>query len=210
MNDSDVPRARRGRPRAQSVDAALKAATLELLGEVGYGQLTIDGVAGRAGVSRNAVYRRYRSKAELIFDVVFPSVEHSVLPDTGSLVGDLCAALVMFTDDFRRVEASRATGGLIADVQNDVDLRTRFRERVEAVADTAFGAVIDRALARGELDKAIPVPPLLHMLIGAALYRALVVDGGPEPVAEALRQLVASKPAEAQSPDDGGGDAKRG
>ena len=58
--DSDVPTLRGpGRPRDARADAAIATAVAELLAEVGYGALTIEGVAARAGVAKTTIYRRF-------------------------------------------------------------------------------------------------------------------------------------------------------
>jgi AcrR family transcriptional regulator len=51
--------------RAEVVDAVL-AATFVELGEVGYGGLSIESVAARAGVNKTTVYRRWRTRVELV------------------------------------------------------------------------------------------------------------------------------------------------
>jgi AcrR family transcriptional regulator len=79
-----------GRPRDPSRDEAIRAALLRLLGEVGYGGLTMDALAQAAGVGKATIYRRWRTKQDLIVDSV--SDLGSVLtvpPDTGSLREDL-------------------------------------------------------------------------------------------------------------------------
>src|SRR3954467_9338627 len=69
--DDEQPRV--GRPRDPRVDAAVRAATLELLVEQGYQGTSIQAIARRAGVSAPSIYRRWSSKAELVEAVVFPS-----------------------------------------------------------------------------------------------------------------------------------------
>ena len=66
----------RGRARAAipSIDAAVLAATRRLLVERGYSATTIDLIAATAGVSRPAVYRRWKSKAQLVHEAVFPDL----------------------------------------------------------------------------------------------------------------------------------------
>ena len=54
-----------GRPRDETRDAAILAATLDVLGDVGYDRLTIDAVAPRAKASKATVYRRWSGKAAL-------------------------------------------------------------------------------------------------------------------------------------------------
>ena len=55
-----------GRPRDSSRDLAILDATLALLTEVGYEQLSMEAVAGRSGAAKTTIYRRYRDKAELV------------------------------------------------------------------------------------------------------------------------------------------------
>ena len=59
-----------GRPREARADQAIRAATLELMAERGVHALRMDDVASRAGVGKATIYRRYRSKAELVTDAV--------------------------------------------------------------------------------------------------------------------------------------------
>ncbi|ADJ45382.1 TetR family transcriptional regulator [Amycolatopsis mediterranei S699] len=55
-----------GRPRDHTRDLAILDATLSLLTEVGYEQLSIEAVAGRSGAAKTTIYRRYRDKAALV------------------------------------------------------------------------------------------------------------------------------------------------
>jgi AcrR family transcriptional regulator len=55
-----------GRPRDYTRDLAILDATLSLLTEVGYEQLSMEAVAGRSGAAKTTIYRRYRDKAALV------------------------------------------------------------------------------------------------------------------------------------------------
>ena len=55
-----------GRPRDPRIDAAILAATAELLVTIGYSNLSLAAVAERAGTTKSALYRRWSSKAELV------------------------------------------------------------------------------------------------------------------------------------------------
>ena len=59
---------RGGRPRDPSRDGVIRAAILRLLAEVGYGALTMDAVAAEAGVGKATIYRRWRTKQDLVVD----------------------------------------------------------------------------------------------------------------------------------------------
>src|ERR1700745_3279406 len=78
-----------GRPRDPRIDTAVLRATVDLLGETGYAELSVDAIARRAGTSKPAIYRRWPSKAHLVHEAVFPIDEGTELPDTGSLADDV-------------------------------------------------------------------------------------------------------------------------
>src|SRR3954451_21790766 len=68
---TELPSPRRGgRPRDPSRDEAIRAALLRLLGEVGYGGLPMDALAQAAGVGKATIYRRWRTKQDLIVDSI--------------------------------------------------------------------------------------------------------------------------------------------
>ncbi len=61
---------RGGRPRDPSRDGVIRAAILRLLADVGYGALTMDAVAAEAGVGKATIYRRWRTKQDLVVDTI--------------------------------------------------------------------------------------------------------------------------------------------
>lgn len=79
----------RGRPRDPGVDAAIRAAVVDLLAESGYARLTMDRVAARAHVSKSSLYLRWPNKVALVAD----ALQHRAravpeVPDTGSSTDD--------------------------------------------------------------------------------------------------------------------------
>src|SRR6476469_5421793 len=92
---TDIPRpSRGGRPRDPSRDGVIRAAILRLLAEVGYGALTMDAVAAEAGVGKATIYRRWRTKQDLVVDTISDlNREEATPPDTGSLEGDIRAMM---------------------------------------------------------------------------------------------------------------------
>ncbi|MCH9020821.1 MAG: helix-turn-helix transcriptional regulator, partial [Proteobacteria bacterium] len=78
----------RGRPRDPEADRAILQATIELLAEIGFSAMSIEGVAARSGVAKTTIYRRFDSKLELVLNAMNRSLAIDEIPDTGSLRGD--------------------------------------------------------------------------------------------------------------------------
>lgn len=86
-----------GRKRDHSRDADILEATIQVLAEIGFDSMTMDLVAARAKAGKATLYRRWPSKGELVRDALIGmsrnSIEVDVLPDTGTLRGDLLAVV---------------------------------------------------------------------------------------------------------------------
>src|SRR4029450_3097554 len=95
LTTAEMPRSTRGgRPRDPSRDGVIRAAILRLLADVGYGALTMDAVASEAGVGKATIYRRWRTKQDLVVDTISDLTRAEAPPaDTGSLEGDLRAMM---------------------------------------------------------------------------------------------------------------------
>ncbi len=140
----------RGRPRDPGVDAAIRAATLELLAEAGYARLTMDQVAARARVSKSSLYLRWPNKVALVAD----AVQHRAravpeVPDTGSLPQDM----QMFLTGLLRArgEASRALAAVSGEIATNPELRQAWHRGLAGMLTGCLRQIIDRAVARGEL-----------------------------------------------------------
>src|SRR5260370_4291995 len=148
--------AHRGRPRSQEADRAILTATVELLAERGVAAMSIEEVAARAGVGKTTIYRRWPSKGLLALDAFVASFrEEQPLPDTGTLRGDLLAALHAWVRAVTQTPMGPMLTGLIAEAQHDAELRGAWRDRVLAPLRTHHPIMLDRAIARR------PTPPRL-------------------------------------------------
>ncbi|MGH2609674.1 MAG: TetR/AcrR family transcriptional regulator [Tepidiformaceae bacterium] len=154
----------RGRPREQRADDAVRRATLELLEEVGYGGLSIEAVAARAGVGKPTIYRRFRSKAELVFAHAIHGPELGPVPDTGSLREDLTALTQRILETFLRPAAASVVPGLLEDGTRDPELAARLRASFVESERRMVREILDRAVTRGELARR-PDIDLVHALL---------------------------------------------
>jgi AcrR family transcriptional regulator len=172
------PETRVGRPRDPRVDEAIRAATLELLVEVGYAATTIQAIARRAKVSAPSVYRRWSSKAELIEEAVFPSGLLAPEAITGDVITDLqpyCRQILEYLSD----PAIRAAiPGLLVEYQNDPAMWQRVVERSVVPMRVSFEAF----LAKTGRTPAVSADALFDVMLGALFTRALNqgADGAKE------------------------------
>ncbi|GAA2698105.1 TetR/AcrR family transcriptional regulator [Actinoplanes palleronii] len=101
---------RPGRKLDVARNAKILDSALEVLAETGYEGMTIDMVAAHSGSARATVYRRWTTKADLVVDAVrhmsASDTAQLTLPDTGTLRGDLIAAIIPLSveDQERRIK----------------------------------------------------------------------------------------------------------
>ncbi|WP_037669221.1 TetR/AcrR family transcriptional regulator [Streptomyces griseus] len=91
--------------RSEKSRRAIYAAALELVVEVGYPRITIEGIAARAGVGKQTIYRWWSSKADVLLEAFLDLSEQAardagasdqepyVIPDTGDIAADIKAVL---------------------------------------------------------------------------------------------------------------------
>ncbi|MQY06434.1 TetR/AcrR family transcriptional regulator [Actinomadura macrotermitis] len=156
------------RRRRQIFDAALQA-----LARDGFEAMTIEGVAEQAGVNKTTIYRWWPSKSALLGAALLdaPLLELP-LPDTGSLRGDLVelvGALVrLLTGEPAGPVARAALGAAVGDPALAMRFRAFFADRL-----VREQAVVDRAVARGELPEGIDTMLLMDLLAGAVWVRGI-------------------------------------
>jgi AcrR family transcriptional regulator len=151
LSTSEIPRpSRGGRPRDPSRDGVIRAAILRLLADVGYGALTMDAVASEAGVGKATIYRRWRTKQDLVVDTISDlNRAEATPPDTGSLESDLRAMLHSLVASISGPTGA-ATLSLLSTVPHHPALAEAFRSGPIAVWQQAFQQIFERAAERGE------------------------------------------------------------
>jgi AcrR family transcriptional regulator len=151
---------RGGRPRDPSRDEAIRAALLRLLGEVGYGGLTMDALAEQAGVGKATIYRRWRTKQDLIVDSI--SDLGSLLtapPDTGSLREDLRQFMHLVVD-ITRSPIGAMLRSVLSAMHHHPGLRAAYRTGPLRVWRAAYAQMWARAEARGEVTPGLASSPM--------------------------------------------------
>jgi AcrR family transcriptional regulator len=172
-----------GRPRDPRRDEAIREAVLALLADVGYERTSVDAIAAAAGVSKPTIYRRWPGKHALVADAIrcHPHMR-AAAPDTGSLRGDLLAAVRQSAD--QQIESAPLVAGLSARTRESDELAGLVREHAVETVRRRFRTLLERAAERGELPAAAAVSPLFVDLAPALIHSRVLLS--VEPVDDAF------------------------
>lgn len=185
-----------GRPRDRQIDAAVVDATLVVLDEVGYGRLTLEEVARRAGTTKPAIYRRWSGRQRLVLAALSRRLGEARAPDTGCTLCDLDECLKVFVAAFRRMPPG-VIGSLFADCAGDRELRAAFMTALFDPPRAAVRQTLERAHARGDLREDVDLGLILDLIASFIHYRALFGHASTsnveiERAVEALLQGIAT------------------
>lgn len=148
----------RTRRRAGELADAIRAATLAELADHGYAGVTYEGVARRVRTSKPVLYRRYRSRGQMVLDAVTArSTDERI--DTGSLRGDLIALLEQIAVRVQHV-GIEAYKGIIG--ESGDGLADTIAE-LDGGASQKMHKILDAARARGEIGPG-PLPGRVVLL----------------------------------------------
>ena len=167
---------RPGRPRSAEADEAILAAAFAVFAECGFDGITVEGVAARAGVGKGTIYRRYPGKLDLIIAASqYFAQEREPAIDTGTIAGDLRALIDRLIGVFTSSPVGTAMPMLIAERRRIPELAAAHDE-ITATKRERNRAVIERAIARGELRADADPELVIDMYVSPVLYRFLVTD----------------------------------
>ena len=173
-NSKTVAKSGRGRPRSPETRAKILKAAYEMLLEVGFMDLTIEGVAAKAEVGKPTIYRRWKSKAALAMDAFLERVNPElVFPDTGSAKED-------FREQMQKIVRlmNSPRGEVLANVigcgQADEELIAAFRENWLIPRRKDAKQIWHRGVERGELRAEIDPEVAIDALYSPLFYRLLL------------------------------------
>jgi AcrR family transcriptional regulator len=188
----------RGRRRSERSHAAIVRATQDLLVERGYRELTIEGVAARAGVGKQTIYRWWPSRAALVLEAYLAGSEALPLPpESGSVREDVRALIGWLADVLAQPIGGRVVAGLVADLQHDPDLAAGFQREVVPARRSAMRAALERGRDRGEIDARADLGVAVDQLHGAVFYRVLLSG---EPLDDEFATRLASQVLDGLAP----------
>ncbi|MFJ7985568.1 TetR/AcrR family transcriptional regulator [Streptomyces sp. NPDC096351] len=186
MSDAKAPDASR---RSERSRRAIFDAALALVSETGYAKTTIEGIAARAGVGKQTIYRWWPSKAAVLLDAFLDlaaraneAVRHEDahggegeggIPDTGDLAADLRYVLRATVDEMNDPAFDAPSRALAAESIVDPELGARFTEALLEPQLQYYARRIAAGQAAGDVDPGVDPRIALELLVGPLHHRWL-------------------------------------
>ncbi|MFN0029543.1 MAG: TetR/AcrR family transcriptional regulator [Acidimicrobiales bacterium] len=167
-----------GRPRNPDIDEAVLAAARRELAQRGYDAMSLVVIAEQAGTTRQALYRRWPSKADLATAAIASLSEAASRPDTDDPFSDLVEELRAFQRGVSRPNGISMVGSMLQDAA-DPDLRKLYQERIVAPRRKRLRQILQRAVNANLVSREADLDCAVAACTGS-LY-ALLLAGGPVP-----------------------------
>jgi AcrR family transcriptional regulator len=177
------------RRRGAELEAAILDAAWEQLTAEGYEHFTIDSVTVRARTSKPVLYRRWKTREDLLRATVRHrgAADSPAIPDTGTLRGDLLALLTL-ANTTRNPMAALVSSMLGSYYNQAGPSPAELREAFLGQRGSAVEQVINRAVERGEIDPARLIPRIIDLPFDLFRHEMMMTL---KPVPEhVLRQIV--------------------
>ena len=164
--------------RSERARQAIHAATRELVGEQGFAKVTVEGIAARAGVGKQTIYRWWPSKCAVVLDVLIADNVHGhdslALPDTGDLAADVRPLLIGTVAYFTDPTNDKLLRAITAEIQYDTQLAATV---LDELLRPQFDALVARIASAGlTTPSGSPADPQIvaEQLVGPILHRWLL------------------------------------
>jgi AcrR family transcriptional regulator len=148
-----------------------------LLVEKGFAGVTMEGIAARAGVAKQTIYRWWKSKTDVLMDAFLQdATEDLTAPDSGDIALDLRDHLRRLAWFLSESDPGAVFKALIAQAQHDPVFAQDFRSRYLDGQRRRDRLPLERAVDRGQLPADLDMAAETDQLVGPLYYRVLVTD----------------------------------
>ncbi|MFI5641067.1 TetR/AcrR family transcriptional regulator [Streptomyces goshikiensis] len=170
--------------RSERARQAVLEAADDLLVEKGFTGVTIEGIAARAGVAKQTVYRWWKTKTDVLLDAFLQDAAKALNPpDHGDLGPDLRAHLHQLALFLTRSDAGAVFTALIGHAQHDPAFAAALRAGYLDEQRRRDRLPLERAVERGQLAAGLDMAAEIDQLVGPVYHRVLVTA---EPVDRAF------------------------
>ena len=168
------PKGRAHHRRDENARLAVLHAADDLLVERGFGGVTVEGIAARAGVAKQTIYRWWPSKVDILLDTLIEDADHQLaIRDSGSAVESTRRYLRALARFLTKDPAGKVLLALIGEAQHDPEMARRFHECYLDPQRRREREMLRLGVKSGELTHDLDIDAALDALCGPILYRAL-------------------------------------
>ncbi|MFF8913542.1 TetR/AcrR family transcriptional regulator [Streptomyces sp. NPDC015032] len=196
--------------RSERSRRATLAAALELCTEKGYGRVTVEAIAARAGVSKKTIYRWWPSKSAVMLEAFTDAlVGTTPFVDTGDIAADLRANVTGAVKLLSTPPFGPAYAGILSEVHHDDALAETVRSKLIDPRFEEAVARLRRAQEQGQIPPGADLPLAVEMLYGPVYYRHVLRKPVQDEetiaalVAHVLRALGAPEPRSSEGGNAG-------
>ncbi|MFF3121502.1 TetR/AcrR family transcriptional regulator [Streptomyces sp. NPDC057908] len=158
--------------RSERSRRAILEAALELCTEKGYGRVTVEAIAARAGVSKKTIYRWWPSKSAVMLEAFTDAlVGTTPFVDTGDIAADLRASVMGAVKLLSTPPYGPAYAGILSEVHHDDALAETVRTKLIDPRFNEAVARLRRAQEQGQIPPGADLPLAVEMLYGPVYYR---------------------------------------
>lgn len=180
-------RPRSGSRRDEAARLAVLHAADDLLVEHGFGALTIEAIARRAGVAKQTIYRWWPSKVEILLDTLIEDSDKRLpVPTEKPTAESIRGYLRGFARFLTRDPAGKVLLALIAEAQHDPNTAKSFHERYLGPRRDQERDMLARGIDAGEVSPRLGPDAALDALVGPIVYRALTGANIPRGLVDTL------------------------
>lgn len=179
------------RRRSDRARTAILAAAAESVAELGYAKTSIEGIATRAGVGKQTIYRWWPSKGAVVLDALAVEQADVEWPDTGDLTADLRLVLRATVAEFADESTSATLRALMIDMQQDPALSDQVHRRMLGPQLAATKRRLASAQQSGQVAEGIDLEVAVELIFGP-IYHRWILRTHPfdEPYADTLTDLA--------------------
>lgn len=168
---------KRGRPRSLETQQSILSASYDLLLEHGFGAVTVEKIAERAGVSKATIYKWWPNKAAVVVDGFLTAASARLpVPDTGSVFSDVrihATNLALFLSS----REGQIIKQLIGEGQFDPGLAEACHSRYFQPRRQEARQLFEQGVSRGELKADLDISLSLDLVYGPIFYRLVILNG---------------------------------
>lgn len=182
---------RRGRRRSTQSHQAVLAATVAVLGDVGYTALTMEAVASAAGVSKATIYRWWPSRTSLVIEALDSTISTPIAVTSGDTRTDVRTIVQAAVELYVRTPLGINLALIAADAVSDPDAADRLAALL-GPRRAAHASLLLAAVGRGDLPHDVDVDLFLDIVVGTLVHRALLGVVSDDHTVDELTDLLVS------------------